>query len=361
MQFKGNRQSRRYLGKILRRLSHAKLEQMLKAPNSFVKYLAQFGIALTFSNSALANPEGGTVVEGNATINNPTDTYMRVDQSSQKAVINWQDFSIDAGDHTHFAQPNASAITLNRVVSNIPSQIYGKMTAVGQVMLVNQNGILFGAGAQVDVSGLVASTSDISNADFMSDNFDFNQSGNSDAAITNDGNININNAGSLSFVAPHVTNNGIITAHLGKISLAAGDKWVLDMGGEVKLAVEEPIAGYLIHAGHLSASGGKITLTSNVVQDLVQSAINVSGTVEATSVGMQNGEIVLFAGDGAGGVSFILAKKMKSYLHSQIGWGLARWNVSIRMTLPTFDYEKTCRLVNSCFSHVPEEKQKTLE
>jgi hypothetical protein len=63
----------------------------------------------------------------------------------------------------------------------------------------------------------------------------------------------------------------------------------LDMGGEVKLAVEDPIAGYLVQAGHLSASGGKITLTSNVVQDLVRSAINVVGTIEATSVGMQNG------------------------------------------------------------------------
>jgi len=303
LKIRGNRQSRRYLGKVLRKISKNKLNQLVKQPKSFVTHLAKFGIILTFSNSALANPEGGTVVEGNATINNPSDTYMRVDQSSQKAVINWQDFSIDAGDHTHFAQPNASAITLNRVITNIPSEIYGKMTANGQVMLINQNGILFGAGSQVDVSGLVASTANISNNDFMSGNFDFNQSGNADATITNDGNITINNSGIGAFVAPHVTNNGIIQAHLGKISLAAGDKWVLDMGGEVKLALEDAVAGYLVQAGHLSANGGKITLAANVVQDLMHSAINVSGTVEATSVGMQNGEIVLFAGDGMDSVS----------------------------------------------------------
>ena len=295
---KGNRKSRRYLSKILRNISKEKLNCLVRKPSSFVKYLSQFGIALTFSNSAMANPDGGVVVEGNATINNPTDTYMRVNQSSQKAIINWQDFSIDAGDHTHFAQPNTSAITLNRVVTSIPSEIYGKMTATGQVMLINQNGILFGAGAQVDVSGLVASTSDISNSDFMSDDFDFNQSGNTDAAITNEGNIKINNSGIAAFVAPNVTNNGIISAHLGKITLATGDKWVLDMGGEVKLAIEDQVAGYLVQAGHLSANGGKIMLTANVVEDLVHSTINMSGTVEATSVGIQNGSIVLSANQG---------------------------------------------------------------
>jgi len=298
LNLKGNRRSRRYLSKILSNISKEKLNSLVKTPSSFIKYLAQFGIALTFSNSTIANPDGGVVVEGNATINNPTDTYMRVDQSSQKAVINWQDFSIDAGEHTHFAQPNASAITLNRVVTNIPSEIYGKLSANGQVMLINQNGILFGAGSQVDVSGLVASSADISNSDFMSDNFDFNQSGNADAEIKNDGNINIHNNGIAAMVAPRIVNNGVIQAHLGKISLAAGDKWVLDMGGEIKLSVEDPVAGYLIQKGQLSANGGKITLTANVVEDLVHSAINMSGAVEATSVGMKNGKIVLSANQG---------------------------------------------------------------
>jgi len=41
------------------------------------------------------------------------------------------------------------------------------MSANGKVFLVNPNGVLFGADAQVNVGGLVASTMDITDADFM--------------------------------------------------------------------------------------------------------------------------------------------------------------------------------------------------
>ncbi len=102
---------------------------------------------------------------------------MTVNQTSQNAAINWQTFNIGADQAVVFSQPNASAVALNRVVGSDPSAIFGRLSANGQVFLVNPNGVLFGKGAQVNVGGLVASTLDISDADLMAGRYTFSGDG----------------------------------------------------------------------------------------------------------------------------------------------------------------------------------------
>ena len=106
--------------------------------------------------AATARPQGGLVVAGAAQIGG-TDALTRVTQSSQRAAIDWRSFDVGSGQQVDFQQPSASAVTLNRVNSADPSQIAGKITATGQVVLINQSGVLFTKGAQVDAQSVIVS------------------------------------------------------------------------------------------------------------------------------------------------------------------------------------------------------------
>src|SRR5215510_1174836 len=117
---------------------------------------------------AAANPLGGQVVGGSATIQGQGTSTVTVTQSSQNAIINWNTFSIGAGEKTNINMPNASSVGLERVTGNLgPSTINGSLWSNGILFLVNPNGIMFGQGAQVNVGGLLATTHDIKNSDFM--------------------------------------------------------------------------------------------------------------------------------------------------------------------------------------------------
>src|SRR6185436_7656013 len=96
-----------------------------------------------------------------------------IDQSSARLAINWLSFDIASHESVTFNQPSSQAIALNRILGQDPSTILGNLSANGQVFLLNPNGVLFGAGAQVDVGGIVASTLGLSDQDFMAGHYIF--------------------------------------------------------------------------------------------------------------------------------------------------------------------------------------------
>ena len=101
---------------------------------------------------------------------------MTINQSTDKAVINWQTFNISSGETVQFIQPDAHSVALNRVLGSDPSVILGNLTANGQVFVINPNGVLFGnESAESTSGGLVASTLGISNADFMAGRYQFSR------------------------------------------------------------------------------------------------------------------------------------------------------------------------------------------
>jgi filamentous hemagglutinin family protein len=142
-----------------------------------------------------ANPTGGQIVAGSATITQPSSSTVQVNQTSQKAIIDWRSFNIAPTELTRFNQPNASAIVLNRVTGGDPSQILGSIQSNGQVWLINPNGIVFGASAKIDVAGLLATTLDIANSDFMAGNYKFASTGAPAGTIVNAGQITVKSAG----------------------------------------------------------------------------------------------------------------------------------------------------------------------
>jgi filamentous hemagglutinin family protein len=248
------------------------------------------------ATGALANPQDAQVVSGSATITS-SGTKLDVHQSSDRAVIDWRSFNIAPGEHTQFYQPSSTSFTLNRVNSTSASQIDGMITANGRIAIINPNGVYFGSGAKVDVGGLIATTADIGDDDFMAGRMDFKTPGQAGAKIVNDGMITARGAGLVGLVAPQVENNGVIEAHMGKVTLASGDKFSVDMAGDgfISVAIDEPTVQKIVNTGHISADGGTVVMTAAAARDTVDSLIVNKGSIEARSVGMKNGKIVLSA------------------------------------------------------------------
>ena len=130
--------------------------------------------------------------------------------------------------------PSSSSVQLDRVTGGLgPSQILGSLWSNGRVFLVNPDGMLFGAGATVNTAGFLATTHDISNADFMAGKYNFSLPGNPTASVVNLGTITASNAGFAALVAPGVRNSGTITANArhGRAS-PSGNGFTLDFYGD---------------------------------------------------------------------------------------------------------------------------------
>ncbi|MEM7023055.1 MAG: filamentous hemagglutinin N-terminal domain-containing protein, partial [Pseudomonadota bacterium] len=277
----------------------------MRAPSLMHRFLASTSlIALAIAAGApevLANPKGAKIVAGKASVRDRGNGRLEVQQSSNKAVIDWRSFSIDQHEHTQFNQPSRNAVALNRVTGGASSRIAGQLSANGRIILLNPNGILFTKTAKVDVAGLIASTSHLNTKDFLADRYHFTPSGNPQAQVINRGSITVRNGGLAALVSPWVENSGIINARLGKVVLASGEAFTADLWGDglVKLHVtdESHVRG-ISHTGEINAEGGIVALSVAEASALVDRAVNMDGVVEATRVAQVGGRIVLEGGDG---------------------------------------------------------------
>jgi len=247
---------------------------------------------------ANASPTGGTVTSGTATINQ-SGTITNINQATNKASINWQDFSIKANETVNFNQPNASSITLNRVIGNERSIINGALNANGQVWILNSNGVLFGKNASINTSGLLATTAQLSDSNFNAGNYTFENS--TANTVVNLGTIEVANNGSVVLASNEVRNEGTIKAVKGKVHLVGADSYSLNLNGNslVSLTVEKGVLDALVeNSGTISASGGEIYLTTNAVNELLKGVVNNTGVVEANSMDGLTGKVVAFAHGG---------------------------------------------------------------
>lgn len=248
-----------------------------------------------------ANPSGGTVAHGDVLIDDiSVPGHLMIHQGSDKAIINWQDFSIAAGETTQFLQPSAAAVALNRVISGNPSNIFGTLSANGGVILVNPNGILVGAGGVVDVGGLmVMSTLNVDDADFL-DGGTMRFFGDSPAAVTNLGTIT-SRGGDVVLLANMVVNEGAVGAPDGTVAFGAGGEFIVDTIGDSRISVIGAGPGGdtgIKNSGTVSASNVEFKAHGNVYALAIQN----TGVVRAGGVNRSGGRIVLSAaGDGTVG------------------------------------------------------------
>ena len=267
------------------------------------------GLALA-SGSAMALPQNGQVVGGSASIVQSSPSQLTINQSSSNAVINWQSFSIGKNEGTTFNQPNSGSIAFNRVTGTDASNIQGSLKANGTVVLVNPNGTLFTNTARVDAGGLIVSTAGFTNANAMAGKMVFDQAGQANAKITNAGTITAEQGGLVALVAPNVANSGVINAKLGKVALASGDKWAVDLYGDklVQFAVDDTVSGKIDQSGIITANtaatgGYAVQMTVNDAKGVVGNAINMGGVINATSVSTSGGDILLEGGNAGTNVT----------------------------------------------------------
>lgn len=251
--------------------------------------LLSLSVAACFSAGAWALPTDPVVVNGTASFNQAGNVLTVT--NSHGAIINWQTFGIAAGETTRFIQPSASSAVLNQVVTNNPSALYGTLSSNGVVWLVNQSGILVGAGAVIDTAGFVASTLPVRAEDFLAGRLAFQaQPGAGD--VINRGTITTPSGGSVYLVGSNVTNEGLIQTPNGETLLAAGQTVELIDTATPGVKVEiTGAAGNATNLGNIVADAGRIGIAGAIARN--------SGTLDASSVVNEGGRIFLRASQDA--------------------------------------------------------------
>jgi len=262
-----------------------------------LKYFVFTGFLLLFGSTVYALPNGGSVVVGKSTISKPDVRTMHINQTTNKAIINWQGYSIGTNEQVRYIQPSAGSISLNRVTGVDPSFIYGWLSANGKVWVINPNGLLIGAGAKINTGGFLGSTLDIGNNDFMSGNYKFTGK---TGSITNIGVITAANGGYAVFISPTITNKGTIASDLGKTYLASGNEITLNFAGNnlIGFTIDKSAASGLgiTNKGTIRANGGEVILSADIASKMMKDVLNNTGVIEAKTIAEKNGVIKLLGG-----------------------------------------------------------------
>jgi filamentous hemagglutinin family protein len=247
--------------------------------------LAALAVASCFAGGTHANPNGASVISGSATFSTSGNALNIT--NTPGAVIQWQNFSIRADEITRFIQQNAASSVLNRVIGAEASSIMGQLLSNGRVFLLNPNGIFIGGGAVIDTAGFVASSLRLSDGDFLSGKFKFDEHIGAGKVI-NQGTINAN-GGPVYLVAPNVENHGVITSPTGEVILAAGKSVELVSAGSPHVRVElNAPENEAVNVGKIIADAGSVGIYATTIRN--------SGTVRANSASVDaQGRIVFRA------------------------------------------------------------------
>jgi len=245
--------------------------------------------------AAAANPTGHSVVHGSVSLSNPNANTLQI-TNSPGSIVNWDSFSIGRGETTRFIQENAASAILNRVTGQQMSELMGNLNSNGRVFLINGNGIIVGEGATIDTAGLVMSTLNITNEDFLAGRLNF--AGDEGAgAIRNTGYIKTAPGGEVILLAPQIVNesiegvenSGLIETEGGELILAAGYAITItslddpDISFDVQSSENE-----VVNLGRLIANGGSAEILAGTIRH--------SGEINADAISVDDqGRIRLVA------------------------------------------------------------------
>ncbi|SDB72540.1 two-partner secretion domain-containing protein, partial [Belnapia rosea] len=253
-----------------------------------------------------ALPAGGQVAAGSAAITQ-SGTTMQVRQTTDRAAINWQSFNIGSNASVKFQQPAATSWTLNRVTGPDPSVIAGRMTANGGIAVVNQSGVVFAQGAQVNVGSLIASAANITNENFMAGRMVFDGAPKPGATVENHGSITVADRGLAALVGPRVGNTGTIRARLGRVALQGAETYSLDLAGDGLLSIDVTQAvrsagngttALVTNSGVIEAKGGSVLISAHAASGLVEDLVRNTGRINADTAAGRRGQVALRAEGG---------------------------------------------------------------
>jgi len=247
-----------------------------------------------------ALPRVQSIVQGVSSIEEVAGNKLIVHQDEKRAIVDWRSFDIGAEAWTHFDQKgNTDWAALNRIYDANPSQIFGQLTADGKIYLINQNGILFGAGSQVNTHSIAASALQMTNEGFLDGTLAFQYgeydpetdkitaSVSGDSVVANYGKIVAAEGGMVLLIASQVENNGTIQATNGYVGLIAGQSAQIETDEgtllkDVTVGTPGPVTNY--EDGVIASDYGQVGLYGSVVQQegIIRSisAVNNEGVIE---------------------------------------------------------------------------------
>jgi filamentous hemagglutinin family protein len=263
------------------------------------------------------------VTSGAASVSTAGNT-MTVDQSTDRAVLNWASFNVSADGRVVFNQPRSTSITLNRIYDASPSRVFGTVEANGQIYLVNPNGMVFGRTARINAAGILASSLSISDENFAAGLLAPELIQNRRPALSSDGRVYAMDSegrvttengqpvevklvveegaklesrgagGRVMLASREIDNAGSVASPDGQVILAAGDQVYLQASTDPKLRgllVEVAAGGEAWNrmTGDISAAHGNVTV--------VGLAVNQNGRVSASTTVSANGSVRLLARD----------------------------------------------------------------
>jgi filamentous hemagglutinin family protein len=269
-----------------------------------------FFSGMTVVLNAQELPSGETVVSGAISISHDEQS-MRIDQSSNQAIIEWQNFDIGQNNSVSFHQPSSNASALNRIISGNPTTLAGTLNANGNVYIVNENGVYFTSTSSITAQSFAASALALSNDDYLQNKLYFSseQLNVSLASVINKGSITTLDGGFTALLGGAVNNEGSINANLGKVGVGAGQEIILDLSGDHFLQVAVPINEATIvldnneeevdmlikHAG--ISKGSDISLKVGTAKNILARAVNIPGELVATTA-TQSGGVITLGGGG---------------------------------------------------------------
>lgn len=268
----------------------------------------------TCYGTALANPAAPTVVNGQATFTQQGSVFTVT--STPGTIINWQSFSVEAGETTRFVQQSASSAVLNRITGQDPTRILGSLESNGRVYLINPNGVMFGKESRVDVAGLVASTLNITDDDFIAGRGKFAAKGQA-GDVTSQGAITTATGGKVYLIGSNVENSGVITTAKGEVVLAAGREVQLVDSGDPDLHVVVSAPGdKAVNIGRVLASSGKIGIYGALLSQRGELNANSAVVTETGKIVLRasreavldSGSVTTSTGAGNGGEVTVTAK-----------------------------------------------------
>ncbi|MES2218317.1 MAG: filamentous hemagglutinin N-terminal domain-containing protein [Pseudomonadota bacterium] len=244
-----------------------------------------------------ANPVVDNVAAGKVDLNNSA-SHLQIHQHTPQAIINWRSFNIAPSESVHFQQPT-NGIALNRIdATRGASEIAGKLSATGNIILSNAAGIHIGSTAQIDVAGLIATTANISDRNFLAGNYHFEDNSGRNGSVSNAATINATEHGFVALMAPHVVNTGKITAHLGQIADYSTTKFTLSFGHNnlVHFAVDDHTMNKAIQSKTMQADHqGNVAVSASTAKDVLNNVIKMPAEGEANFAYAKGGKIILTA------------------------------------------------------------------
>jgi len=231
-------------------------------------------------------PTGWSVINGNVTFTQ-NGTTLNINQLSPQAIAGFVSFSIGSGAAVNISQPSTAAALLAKVSGGDISQIYGRLSANGTVVLFNPNGVVVGPSGTIDAGRFIATSLAISDSDFLAGKLNFASQGGA-GLVDNQGTIQSATGGSVYLIGANVSNSGVIRSPQGEVILAAGQTVTLADTATPGVTVNVTgSAAAVTNLGSITAEAGRIGVAAGL--------INNSGVINASSVVREGGRIFLRA------------------------------------------------------------------